>query len=130
MPFLSSDFGLPASNRSFNENIMSNSDDSGFGYLNINSSLYKTRISRKFGARVPFMKADPGLVTSFIPGTITGIMVKEGDRVAKGDNLMVLDAMKMQNNLKSGIDGIVKEILVAKGDRVAKGVILCKVVPA
>jgi biotin carboxyl carrier protein len=94
------------------------------GYLNINSGLYKTRISRQFKNRKAYKPADPKLILSFIPGTIIEIMVKEGQMVKKGDDLMILDAMKMKNRLKCGIDGKVKKIMVEKGARVPKGVVL------
>ena len=61
---------------------------------------------------------------SFIPGTVLDILVKKDQDVRKGDDLLVLDAMKMQNNLKSNIDSIIKKILVNKGDKVSKGTIL------
>ncbi len=92
--------------------------------LNINASLYKTRLSRKFLTRKPYAAPDPHLVLSFIPGTILDILVKAGQSVKKGDDLMILDAMKMQNMLKSGTDGKIKTIAVRKGDKVAKGSIL------
>jgi biotin carboxyl carrier protein len=95
--------------------------------LNINSTLYKTRISKKFGNRKPYTPANPNLVFSFIPGTITDILVKEGESVVKGTELLVLDAMKMQNRLKSGVIGKVKKINVKKGDRVSRGVILIEI---
>lgn len=94
------------------------------GYLNINASLYHTRISRKFEKRKPYKPADPKIILSFIPGTIIDILVKAGQDVKKGDNLMILDAMKMQNRLKCSIDGRVKSIKVNKGDKVSKGTVL------
>jgi biotin carboxyl carrier protein len=95
-----------------------------FKFLNINSSLYKTRISKSFENRKKYSPNDPRLILSFIPGTVLDIMVKEGQIVEKGDDLMILDAMKMQNRLKSGISGKVKKIHAKKGDKVSKGVIL------
>ncbi|MBN2634401.1 MAG: acetyl-CoA carboxylase biotin carboxyl carrier protein subunit [Bacteroidales bacterium] len=94
------------------------------GTLNIHSTLYTTRISRKFEERVPFKPEDPLKVLSFIPGTILDILVKPGQEVHKGDALIILEAMKMQNNLKSNTDGKVKEILVKRGDKVPKGTTL------
>lgn len=91
------------------------------GTLNINSILYKTRLSRKFINRKPYKKADQRIILSFIPGTVLEIMVREGQKVKAGDDLMILDAMKMQNKLKSTADGTVKKIFVSKGNRVAKG---------
>lgn len=94
------------------------------GVLNINTSLYKTRISRKFENRVPYKIPDERLILSFIPGTVLDILVKPGQVVRKGDDLMILDAMKMQNQLKSKTDGKVKNIAVKKGDKVSKGTVL------
>jgi biotin carboxyl carrier protein len=91
------------------------------GILNIDTSLYKTRISRKFENRTPYKATDPLSVISFIPGTILDILVSPGQKVRKGDDLMILEAMKMQNLLKSAIDGRVKNIVVKKGDKVSKG---------
>ncbi|HOO97972.1 MAG TPA: acetyl-CoA carboxylase biotin carboxyl carrier protein subunit [Bacteroidales bacterium] len=95
-----------------------------FGTLNINSTLYTTRISSRFEERVPFKKQDPFNVLSFIPGTVLDILVTPGQEVHKGDALIILDAMKMQNSLKSSVDAKVKEILVKTGDRVPKGAAL------
>lgn len=92
--------------------------------LNINSSLYKTRLSTKFLNRKPYKPADPRIILSFIPGTVLDILVEKGQNVKKGDDLMILDAMKMQNRLKSNIDGTIKTIHVNKGARVSKGTIL------
>jgi biotin carboxyl carrier protein len=94
------------------------------GYLNINSDLYKTNLSNSFKNRKPYQPADPKLILSFIPGTIIDILVKEGQKVKKGEELMILDAMKMKNRLKSSMDGKIKKIAVEKGARVPKGVIL------
>lgn len=94
------------------------------GSLNIDTTLYTTRISKKFENRKIYAAHDPRMILSFIPGTVLDILVKPGDNVKKGDNLMVLDAMKMQNNLKSAIDGKIKNIPVKKGDKVSKGTVL------
>ncbi len=94
------------------------------GLLNIDTSLYKTRISEKFSKRVPYSPADPGSVLSVIPGTILDILVKTGQKVKKGEPLMILEAMKMQNVLKSQTDGTIKIIPVKKGDRVSRGTLL------
>jgi biotin carboxyl carrier protein len=99
-------------------------EEKDLGFLNINSILYKTRLSPKFLNRKSFKSVDPEKILSFIPGTVLDIFVKKGQTVKKGDVLMILDAMKMQNKLKSGIDGTIKKILVNKGDSVSKGALL------
>lgn len=95
-----------------------------FGVLNIDSTSYKTRLSGKFQKRVPYKAVNPKFVLSFIPGTVLDILVKKGQVVSKGEDLMILDAMKMQNKLKSAVDGRIKEIPVNKGDKVSKGMVL------
>lgn len=94
------------------------------GYLNIDTSLYHTRISKKFENRKPYQPDDPKIILSFIPGTVLDILVAVGQVVKKGDDLMILDAMKMQNKLKCSMDGKVKSIVVKKGDKVSKGTVL------
>jgi biotin carboxyl carrier protein len=110
-----------------NRGIMTKKESQEYGYLNINSSLYKTRLSKKFIARKHYTPADNGMICSFIPGTVIEIMVEKGQKVMKGDDLMILDAMKMQNRLKASNDGVVKSIKVKKGDRVSKGTVLLEI---
>ncbi len=94
------------------------------GYLNINTSLYQTRISTKFENRKTYKPADPKVILSFIPGTVFDINIKPGQIVKKGEILMILDAMKMKNKLKANMDGKVKSIAVKLGDKVSKGTVL------
>jgi len=93
-------------------------------YLNINNTLYKTRISEKFRNRKKFSPANPKMILSFIPGTVLEIFVKPGQQVSEGELLLILDAMKMQNRLKCHMPGTIKRVAVQKGDRVSKGVLL------
>lgn len=60
-------------------------------------------------------------VTAPLPGTITDIKVKVGDVVKNGDTIIVLEAMKMQNNIEAECDGTVTSVLVDKGDTVMEG---------
>ncbi len=99
-------------------------EDDKLGYLNIDTSLYKTRISEKFQNRKSYKPADPRIILSFIPGTVLDILIEKGQSVKKGEVLMILDAMKMQNKLKCIMDGNVKSIAVKKGDKVSKGTVL------
>ena len=56
-----------------------------------------------------------------LPGVIIDVKVKVGDTVKKGDTVVVLEAMKMENNINAPKDGVVKSILVNKGDSVSEG---------
>jgi biotin carboxyl carrier protein len=93
-------------------------------FLNINNILYQTRISSKFKNRSKYKPADPRLVLSFIPGTILEIFVSPGQSVKKGELLLILEAMKMQNKLKCNMDGKIKSVAVKSGDKVSKGALL------
>ncbi len=95
--------------------------------LNIDGTVYRTTLSRKFRNRTPFVPADPLLLTSIIPGTILDILVRPGQQVKKGEALMILEAMKMQNVLKSPAGGTIRMIAVSKGERVGKGTILLRI---
>ena len=59
-----------------------------------------------------------------MPGLVLNVLVKEGDEVKKGDHLITLEAMKMENILKAAHDGRIKKILVDKTDKVEKNQLL------
>jgi len=54
-----------------------------------------------------------------MPGVVRGVAVKVGDKVFKGQEVCVIEAMKMQNKLVIGSDGVVKEVRVKEGDTVS-----------
>lgn len=62
-----------------------------------------------------------GGVAAQIAGRVLSVRVKPGDAVKQGDVLLILEAMKMENEIKAPADGAVKEVLVAEGARVAEG---------
>jgi len=59
-----------------------------------------------------------------LPGTVTELKVNVGDTVKQGDVVLVLEAMKMQNNIESEYDGTVTSITVKQGETVMEGAIL------
>lgn len=61
-----------------------------------------------------------GVVNAPMPGKILDILVDEGDQVSEGFSLMVLEAMKMENELKSPVKGVVKSLNVKKNESVEK----------
>ncbi len=62
-----------------------------------------------------------GSVTSPLPGTILEILTNEGDTVKAGQNLLVMESMKMENKIQAPHDGMVKKIFVRNGDNVSEG---------
>lgn len=83
--------------------------------------VYSTLLTRKFRQRKAWKPVDPHLVIAAIPGLILQLNVKIGDRVTRGQSLLVLEAMKMQNQILSPLAGTVVAIPVQVGQKVAKG---------
>ena len=75
-------------------------------------------------APVSAPSADSGTVTAPISGRIVDIKVKVGDTVSVGQELLVLEAMKMENSINSNVSGEIREIRVQAGDQVSTGDIL------
>jgi biotin carboxyl carrier protein len=65
--------------------------------------------------------AGKAMVTSPMPGKVVKLLVKEGQEVGAGEGVVVVEAMKMENELKSAIAGKVKEIFVEEGQVVESG---------
>ena len=60
-------------------------------------------------------------VTAYMPGRVAAVLVEEGAPVAAGDGVLVLEAMKMENEIQAERDGVVGRILVNLGDAVEGG---------
>ncbi|MFH1160120.1 MAG: biotin/lipoyl-containing protein [bacterium] len=85
---------------------------------------YMTQLTKKFSARKPYSPPNPKQIFAFLPGTIVKIFVKEKEKVKKGESLLSLQAMKMNNDLLAAIDGTIKKVHVKKGDVVVKNQLL------
>lgn len=78
-------------------------------------------------AAVPAAPAAPTagcVLKSPLPGTILDIFVNAGDTVKAGQHLILLEAMKMENNIDADRDGVVKEVRVRRNDSVMEGDVL------
>lgn len=69
-------------------------------------------------------EAAPGSVTAPMPGTILKVHVSVGDTVAVGDVLLMLEAMKMENEISSPVSGVIREVHVREGQSVNAGDVL------
>lgn len=83
----------------------------------------RARTAGSVAASAP-QAAVKGAVTAQISGKVLKVNVKAGDAVSKGDVLLLLEAMKMENEIKAPSDGTVKEVPVVEGARVAEGDVL------
>jgi biotin carboxyl carrier protein len=71
-----------------------------------------------------------GRIEAPMPGTIVAVHVAEGDTVSTGQPLMVLESMKMQNEITAPVDGVVKHLGCGQGEQVGFGAILVEIEPA
>lgn len=70
-----------------------------------------------------------GHITTSMPGTIVAVKVKAGDKVTAGDGVLVIEAMKMENEIQATTSGIVVAVHVAKGDSVTPDESLLEIQP-
>ncbi len=75
-------------------------------------------------AAAPSSPVDGHAIKTPLPGVIIDVKVNVGDEVKKGNTVVVLEAMKMENNINADRDGKVVAIQVTKGDTVADGAVL------
>ncbi len=73
---------------------------------------------------LPGSEAVSGGFVAAMPGKVLELRVQAGDRVAAGDTLVVLEAMKMEHPMRAAEDGVVREVRVAQGDQVEAGTLL------
>src|SRR6056297_1957992 len=116
-------------------------------HIEVNGTLYEVEVEQKETA----MSKTPKLVRSHVqskrtdskikkkvssratpvnaplPGNIFKILVKQGDEVKKGDKIMIMEAMKMENNVLADKDGKIKSIKVSEGDSVLQNDLLAEI---
>jgi biotin carboxyl carrier protein len=85
---------------------------------------FLTTYTKKFTNRKAYAPPDYKLIYAFIPGTIIKVFAKEKHKVKKGEPLLVLQAMKMNNILLAPMHGVIKKVNVKAGDMVSKSQVL------
>ena len=92
--------------------------------LNIDETIYETEVPSSFDQR--WAPPDEMLVNAFIPGTVIEVKTSVGSKVREGDILLILDAMKMYNEIAAPVAGTVEVIAVSNGERVEKNQLLVR----
>ena len=111
------------------ENVDSNKEDKS-AIIKINGNIYTLNLEDQYDQLLKQLGMDSLAVSKILqikapmPGLVLSVLVSDGDEVKKGDNLLVLEAMKMENMIKSPTDGIVKNIAIIKGEKVEKNQLL------
>jgi biotin carboxyl carrier protein len=117
-------------NKSYNVEVVAVDEVAKISTVKVNGNLYKVQVEDQFDLLLKKLGMDTAAGTKIreikapMPGMVLKVMVEEGTEVKKGDNLFVLEAMKMENILKSSTDGIVKKVLVMQGDKIEKNTVL------
>jgi len=101
--------------------------ETNYEILNIDGTDYLTELSIKFKNRIVWVKPDPKLITSYIPGTILKINVKEGSKVKEGDELILLESMKMENKIIAPVNGKIKKIYISIGEKIPKDYLMIEI---
>ncbi|GAP67578.1 biotin-requiring enzyme [Bacteroidales bacterium 6E] len=97
--------------------------------LIVQGAKYETTLTNKFRNRKVWQPHNPNLIVSFIPGTIIDVMVKTGQKVKAGETILVLEAMKMHNNVLMPFDGEIVKINVKNDEIVPKNHVMIEIKP-
>ena len=87
--------------------------------LIVQGAKYVTSLTPKFKNRKVWKAPNPNMIYTFIPGTIIEVLVKQGQKVKMGETLVILEAMKMRNNIIMPFDGEVVKINVEPKETVS-----------
>lgn len=116
--------------KSYNVEVVEINRDEKTCKIKVNGHLYAMNIEDKFDQLLQQLGMDSAVsnkvaeVKAPMPGMVLSLKVKEDDVVLKGDSLLILEAMKMENILKSPADGTVNKIMVQQGSKVEKNQVL------
>ncbi|MED9996204.1 MAG: biotin/lipoyl-containing protein [Paludibacteraceae bacterium] len=105
--------------------------ENGKSNVNVNGKSYvveveadvmqATAVRRPVSAPVASTKSVSGVMKSPLPGKVLKVLVAEGQVVKRGDTLMVIESMKMENNIAAQNDGVVRSIMVAAEQSILQG---------
>ncbi|MEZ5104394.1 MAG: biotin/lipoyl-containing protein [Draconibacterium sp.] len=98
--------------------------------LIVQGAVYKTTYTKKFEERVKWEAPNVNLIFSFIPGTIIDIYVKPKDKLKEGQVILLLEAMKMQNQVRMPFDGEIVKIYVKKDEVIPNRHLMLEIKPA
>lgn len=123
-------FNVIFEGKSYNAEVVAVERETKSFQIKINGKIYPVVLKDRFDLLLEKMgmnNTSAGKVNNVkapMPGLIVDLRVKEGDEVKAGDTLLILEAMKMENIIKSAGAGVVKAVKAKKGDSVEKNQIL------
>jgi biotin carboxyl carrier protein len=117
-------------NGSYNAEVVSFDREAKTAEIKVNNNIYTITAKDQFDVLLDkmglsnLMAAKVSEIKAPMPGLVLKVLVEEGAEIKKGENLFVLEAMKMENIIKAPADVTVKTIKIKPGDKVEKGQIL------
>ena len=123
-------FHIIKDNKSYNAEVLKTNKEEKNFIIRVNGNKYTVQIKDKYDALLKELGIESGAVSKVkevkapMPGLVVDVRVKEGDTVKKGDALVVLQAMKMENILKSPSDAVIKKIHIKKDNTIEKNQIM------
>ncbi|PJC62892.1 MAG: acetyl-CoA carboxylase biotin carboxyl carrier protein subunit [Flavobacteriales bacterium CG_4_9_14_0_2_um_filter_32_27] len=112
--------------KSYNLELLKLNSDEKTVFVKVNGVKFKMQLQNKYDELLHILGMDNLLITKVaelkapMPGLVLSLLAKEGETVQKGDTLLILEAMKMENAIKSPTDGVIKNISVNTGEAVEK----------
>ena len=96
----------------------------------VHSAQYQTTYTKKYENRKVWEEPNLNHIKSYIPGTVVDIFIKEGQKVDEGESIMILNAMKMYNDIKMPFKGKILKINITKGQKIPKNYVMIEIEPA
>lgn len=127
---VNSEFHVLKDNRSYKAEITQSDFLSKNYTVKVNGNTYEVNLANSLDLLIKKMGFEVGAakqvnaIKAPMPGLVLEISVEVGQEVQEGDNLLILEAMKMENSFTSPRAGIIKSIAVNKGQAVDKGQLL------
>jgi biotin carboxyl carrier protein len=116
--------------KSYNVEVVNLDTTEKTATIKVNGNIYQLKAKDQFDAlleQLGMANLNNNKISDIkapMPGLVLKVLVAEGDEVKKGDNLFVLEAMKMENIIKAPADAIIKTIKIQPTDKVEKGQLL------
>jgi len=123
------DYHMTLDNKSYTINVLFKDTSTGNITLLINGRTVNATLQNKLAKLLKSMGMESGKrklkeLKAPMPGLVLNVLVKAGEEVSEGQEIIILEAMKMENAIKSPQDGIIQSILVQNQDKVEKNQIL------
>jgi biotin carboxyl carrier protein len=129
-PVDASQFHVLNNQQSYNVEVVDFDAAAKTAEIKVNGNTYSITSKDQFDIlleQLGFNHLNAGAISDLkapMPGMVLKVFVKEGDAIQKGENLFVLEAMKMENIIKAPADATVKNVKIKAGDKVEKGQVL------